>query len=130
MGITRKNSKELPKELVELKNRNSALIWDSALARIINSIYYFLWQDNNAVLGIITAYSLLQRVYRQRKRPTPTSRNARIIRPVFGDTIWKWLWIPLAIDAYNYYMNGINRNNQLRRTITVYRPQEQRVWRP
>jgi hypothetical protein len=130
MGTTRKNSKGLPQELVELKERNSALVWDSTLARIINSVYCFLWQDNNAVLGITTAYSLLQRVRRKRKRPALTSTNARIVRPVFGNAIRKWLWIPLAIDAYNHHMNAVDRNNQLRRTMTVCRPQEQRVWRP
>jgi hypothetical protein len=111
IGITRKNNKELPQELIDLKNRNKSLLWNSALARIINSVYYFLWQDNNAVLRITTAYLLNNRTLRERKRPALTSINARVVRLVFSNAVRKWLYIPTVIDNYNHYMNGVDRNN-------------------
>ena len=55
-----------------------------------------------AVLGMTTAYSLDQTIWRERKRPALTSTNAHIVRPVFGDAVKKWLEIPLAIDEYNH----------------------------
>ena len=60
-----------------------------------------------------TAYSLYQTVWRERRRPALTSTNAYIVRPVFGDAVKKWLQIPLAIDEYNYGINGVDRANQL-----------------
>jgi hypothetical protein len=48
----------VPEELIKLKNKNQALIWNSTFSKIVNGVNCFLWQDNNAVLGIITAYCL------------------------------------------------------------------------
>jgi Transposase IS4 len=91
----------------------------------------FIWQDNNAVLGMTTAHCLKNEiVLRYRKRPSSTSTNAYIVRPVFGDEAQKWLHIPRAIDDYNHFMNGVDRANQLRRNLTVHRPFEHRTWRP
>jgi hypothetical protein len=62
------------------------------LTEVVDSTLYFLWQDNNAVLGLITAHCLKNdTVLRHRKRPSPTSVNARIVRPVVGDEPFKWL---------------------------------------
>jgi hypothetical protein len=85
------------------------------LAKIIDSTIYFLWQDKNAVLGLTTAHCLKNdTIKRLRKRPSPTSVNAVIVRSVFGDEVFKWLHIPRAIDDYTHYMNGVDRSNQLR----------------
>jgi Transposase IS4 len=101
------------------------------LAQVVDSTLCFLWQDNNAVLGLTTAHCLKDdTIERLRKRPSPTSTNARIVRPVFGDLPFKWLHIPRAIDDYNHYMNGVDRSNQLRKNLTVHRAYERRVWRP
>jgi Transposase IS4 len=91
----------------------------------------FIWQDNNTVLGITTAHCLKnETIEKLRKRPSPTSTNARIVRPVFGDKPQKLLHIPRAIDDYNRFMNDMDRANQLRKNLTVNRPYKRRVWRP
>ena len=63
------------------------------------------------MLGITIAYSLSERTLCERKRLALTSTNARIVRPVFGDAVRKWLYIPTVIDSYNHYINGVDRNN-------------------
>ena len=130
MGITRKNAKGIPQALINLKQHNRALIWNSCIGIVINSVLCFLWQDNNAVLGITTAYSLHVLIKRLRTRPSPTSTNAYIVLPVFGDQKKKLLEILYAINEYNYYINGVDRNNQLRKGISVILPHQYRNWRP
>jgi hypothetical protein len=70
-GTARKNARGLPDELIELKKQNRALLWDSTVAKVVCGVLCFLWQDNNAVLGMSTAHSLHRpsdKVYRLRKR--------------------------------------------------------------
>jgi hypothetical protein len=57
-GTTRKNAQGIPEWVIKLKQRNRGLIWNSTLAEIVDSTLYFLWQDNNAVLGLTTAHCL------------------------------------------------------------------------
>ena len=115
MGTTRKNAKGILLQLITLKEHNRALVWNSCINIIVNSVLCFLWQDNNAVLGITTAYSLHVLVKRMRTRlrtrPSITSTNAHIVLPVFGYLKKKLLDIPYAIDEYNYYINDVDRNN-------------------
>ena len=122
MGTTRKNAKGIPQQLLDLKQYNRALVWNSCIGLVVCSVLCFLWQDNNAVLGITTAYNLGILVERLRIRPSLISTNAHIVRPVFGDQKKKLLEIPYAINEYNHYMNGVDRNNQLRKGITVIQP--------
>jgi hypothetical protein len=42
-GITRKNSKNIPKWLLDLKQKNKDLIWNSAVGIIIEGVLIFLW---------------------------------------------------------------------------------------
>ncbi len=100
------------------------------LAEVVDNTLCFLWQNNNAVIGCITAHPLKNDIIqRLRKRPSPTSTNARIVRPVFGNLLFKWLHIPRVIDDYNHYINDVDRSNQLRKNFTAHRLYERRVWR-
>ena len=74
-GTTRKNAAGVLEWLIELKDQNRTLIWDSAFAEVVEKALCFLWQDNNAVLGIIISFSLQQKIFRERKRLTETSIN-------------------------------------------------------
>jgi Transposase IS4 len=131
MGTTRKNALGFPDWLIKLKEYNRGLVWNSTLTEVNGYTLCFLWQDNNAVLAIITAFRLKNKtILRYRRRPAPTSTNAHIVRPVFGDFVRKWLEIPLGIDQYNHFMGGVDIADQLRKNMTVHRPWESRTWRP
>ena len=41
------------------------------------------------------------------RRPAKTAMNARTSRAIFGELVIKELEIPVFIDMYNYYMNGV-----------------------
>jgi hypothetical protein len=69
-------------------------------------------------------------VEKNRKRPKMTSTNARVVRAVFGDSPVKKLFIPLAIDAYNHHMNGVDITNQRRKYASTQRKRNIRSWRP
>src|SRR6266850_5854156 len=90
----------------------------------------FVWQDNNAVLGLTTAYNLEDLVVRYRKRLSKTSTSAAIVRPVFGASWIKDLPIPKSIDAYNHHMGGIDIANQLRASYTTHCFRQNRYWKP
>jgi hypothetical protein len=94
--------------------------------RFIGLILCFYWQDNNAVLGITTAYTLKETTLYNQRRPKLTFINAYIIRLIFDDTIRKWLKIPIVIDDYNHYINAVDINNQLKAPITLIRGRETR----
>jgi Transposase IS4 len=130
IGTTQKNAIGFPKWFIRLKEHNRGLVWNSTLTAVVDSTLYMLWQDNNAVLIMTTAFRPNDTVEKLQKRPSLTSTNAHIVRPVFGDLHFKVLRIPRAIDAYNHHMGGVDRNNQLRANLTVHRAFETRVWRP
>jgi hypothetical protein len=130
MGTTRLNAKGFPPGLIQLKKAKSSLIWGHLETTIADRVLCFLWQDNSKVLGITTAYDLTETVIRRRKRPSATSTSATITRPMFGDSPVKDLPIPIAIDAYNHYMGGVDIANQYRAVFTTLRPQNLRYWKP
>jgi hypothetical protein len=69
-------------------------------------------------------------IERNRRRPRVTSTNARNVGPIFGDNWRLKLFIPLAIDLYNHYMNGADLANQRRSHLTTQRKHNVRTWRP
>ena len=68
----------------------------------------FLWQDNAAVIGITTAFSIREGphdyVVKKRKRPS----NNAVAAPIFGTESTKELPIPKAIDYYNHNHNLVD----------------------
>ena len=133
MGTIRKKATGLPTSLLTAKGLNQALVWDSTLAKPVVHCLCFYLQDNNAVLGITTAFSPHRpedRVVVNRKRPKPSSTNARVVRPVFSEQTRKQLSIPEAVNAYNCYMKAIDCASQLRNGFTCHRRQEQCWWGP
>jgi hypothetical protein len=89
MGTTRKNAQGMSPRLITMKKQNRGLVWNSGSGEVIENVLQFLWQDNNTVLAMTTAYSLDETIWRERKRPAITSTNAHIVRPVFGDAVKK-----------------------------------------
>ena len=77
-----------------------------------------------------TAYNLTDTIIRPRNRPSATSTSVSITRPVFGPSPRKKLPIPVAIDAYNHYMGGIDIANQYRAAFTILQHQNNRYWKP
>jgi hypothetical protein len=67
-----------------------------------------------------TGHNLTSQIVRLRKRPKPTSTNAKITREPFGDQPRKDLPIPTFINDYNHYMGSIDRANQLRKNFTIH----------
>jgi hypothetical protein len=114
--IARKNAAGFPPNLIKIKDHNRLNLWDSCNARVVENVLYFVWQDNNTVLGLTTTHSLHRSeedtIIRNRKRPKQTSTNARITRFIFDNLPRKRLLIPRVIDDYNHYINGINLANQ------------------
>ena len=58
-----------------------------------------------------TAYNLTNTVIRSRKRPSTISTSASIIQPIFRDSTYKDLPIPVAINTYNHYISGVDTAN-------------------
>jgi len=57
MEITQVNASELLLSLILLKHAKESLKWGHLKTVIVKNILYFLWQDNNRVLGMIIAYN-------------------------------------------------------------------------
>ena len=58
-----------------------------------------------------TAYNLTDTVMRSCKRSSVISTSAVIAWPMFGDSAIKDLPIPVAINAYNHYIGGVDIAN-------------------
>ena len=117
LSTTRKNAEGFPRDLLNAKNYNRLLQWGEDVSIQVGNALCFLWQDNNAVLGVTTAFSMHRPedyIVRSRKRPKKTSTNAVIVRPAFGDLAIKDLLIPTLIDVYNHHINDVDLTNQLR----------------
>src|SRR5438034_9176647 len=79
---------------------------------------------------MITAYNLTDMIIRSCKRPSSTSTSVFITKSIFGAFARKDLPVPIAIDAYNHYMGGIDIGNQLQASFTTLRPKNLCYWKP
>ncbi len=118
-GTCRKGACGYPPRLSGFKTINCALKWGALQAEVVYGVLCFLWQDNNAVQGMTTGYSLQEEIEKERKRPKLSSTSATVARAAFGDQIRKVLPIPGAIDGYNMSMGMVDRANQLRSYFTT-----------
>jgi Transposase IS4 len=134
MGTTRKKAVGVPVQLQTYLDNNSELLWDSTIAEIVDgNTNCFVWQDNKPVVAISTAHSLHRaedRIQRTRRCPRITSENQRILNPVFKGLPFKDLFIPKAIDDYNYHMKGVDQADALRASFTCHWAHNYRTWWP
>jgi hypothetical protein len=108
MGITRKNARGIPWQLLE-KRDTVKHTWGSTTPMIVGEVLMALWQDNAPLVFMTTAHSLKNDdnlVVINRRRPAITTVNRSIIEPVFDNQPRKELAIPKAINDYNHGMNG------------------------
>jgi hypothetical protein len=110
----------VPPLLQELKEHAKDIQWGSLYAIPVQNVLCLAWQDNNIVFSMSTLHSADNFVPRKRKRPGKTSTNAVIARRVFGEEIVKKLDIPIFINDYNHYMNGVDLANQYRASYKIH----------
>jgi hypothetical protein len=69
---------------------------------------------------IITVYNIYFQedvIERNRKRSRVTFMNIKNVREIFNNCTRRILFISLAINIYNHYMNGADIANQLRKFL-------------
>jgi hypothetical protein len=101
----------IPPLLQELKELGKGLPWGTLYALPVSDVLCLAWQDNSIVLGLSALHSADSFVSCQRKRLGKTSTNAVIARRPFGENVTKELEIPIFINDYNHYMNGVDLAN-------------------
>src|SRR5438034_8507491 len=106
MGTTQVKALGLPLTIRQLKQAKESLKWEYLKTVTVDNILYFLWQDNNQVLGITTAYNLTDMIIKSCKRSSSTSTSVFVIRSLFEDSARKDLPISAVINAYNSYMSA------------------------
>jgi hypothetical protein len=125
-GTTRSTAAgpDFPALIKQLKDHASHITWNTICAIEVRKVLCLAWQDNNLVLGLSTVHTVdksTDLVERDRKRPSKTSTNAAQVRPIFGDSHTKKLFIPNYIDDYNHHMGGVDIANQLRESYETHR---------
>jgi Transposase IS4 len=131
IGTTRKRAIDVPKRLQSYLDNNSELLWDSTVAEVVDgNTLCFIWQDNKPVIAISTAHSLHRaedRIQRTRQCPRITSKNQRILNPVFKGLPFKDLFIPRAINDYNHHMKGVDQADALQANFICHQPYNHRT---
>jgi hypothetical protein len=106
-------------ELVDLKKTRekgkNAMPWGTTYAfptesNLVNQTGF---QDGAFALAMSTYWDGKKKVFRVRKRPKQTARNAKVSRAPFGDLPTKGLWIPELYNAYNQHMGAVDLGDQL-----------------
>lgn len=155
LGTVRKRnnypSKQFKEAGADLRDFNSG-VWDLDESRNLVSFQFlrpssltsqlFKWVDNNVVTIITSVHKLsdtgfafsfqllfLTSVEKSRKRPRTTTTNLPNVQRVWGENHRVRVQIPKAIDDYNTYMGGVDRNDQLRSYFTP-KLRCRRTWLP
>lgn len=91
-----------------------------------HKVLQLAWKDSQVVLFMTTVSDAQTTIPRIRKRP---NGKDKWVRAEFGDQPFKRLEIPDFIDLYNYFMNGVDRADQIR---CYYRSNRRvyRTWKP
>lgn len=69
--------------------------------------------DKNIVLFMTTFHTSNEMIKRKRHRPPKTATNAQTSWAVIGNSAVKELLIPVFINMYNHFMNGVDLAGQL-----------------
>jgi hypothetical protein len=101
----------IPSQLQKLKKHAKEIPWGTLYALPVSNVLSLVWQDNNTVFALSTLHSADSFIPCKRKRPRKTSTNALITRRIFSDEVTKELDIPIFINDYNYYINGVDLAN-------------------
>ena len=124
----------MPLCLTDLKLKyNVQISWGDLYVTISESgdVMKMAWKDQNVVLFMSTVGMPAEKIKRLRRRPARTATNARTSRAMFGDEPTKRLKIPVFIDNYNHFMNGVNVADQLRSyymTQRIYMKNWKALW--
>jgi hypothetical protein len=110
----------IPPQLQKLKEHAKEIPWGTLYALLVSNVLCLAWQDNNTVFTLSTLHSADSFVPCKRKRPGKISTNASIARRIFGNEVTKELDIPIFINDYNHYMNGVDLANQYRASYEAH----------
>ena len=116
-GTARPNSKDFPKELAISRKAVGQLPYYFRSGMIIRDVGVLWWFDNTPVTIMTTIHSLIgetSEIARRRKRPGRKSTNAKRVLAEFGEDYEKELQIPVAINDYNFHMEGVDIADQYR----------------
>ena len=131
-SITSEPNRGLEQCIAELKDFAPSIPWGQLYGALSSNgeVLELAWKDANVVLFMTTVHNGLETlVNRERRRPAATSTGARQTVKIFGSSARKILPIPLFIDQYNHYMNGVDRADQARSYYTTQRRHHQ-TWKP
>lgn len=120
----------MPPEPIKIKDPKQAIRYGEILAkgsfalRGKTKISHWALQPLTASTGLVG-------IRRQGKvRSEVHEHKCRHCKASFDSEALKLLPIPVTIDNYNYGMNAVDTDNQLRRDLSIARPQEAYTWRP
>lgn len=89
------------------------------------------WMDSSLVFFGTTVHTFQESVLRKRTRPRDTEDKVQNQRwaQLFQGKFSKSFPIPKVIDDYNHFMNGVDRNDQLRAYYSIDL-RNHRTWMP
>ena len=108
---------ESTKDQFEWGYKTIRYVVQSAVNTNNGTIMQMGWKDNSYCLFQSNCIDGLPDQVKLRRRPKKTSSKAKTSRVPFGSHSQAWLFIPLLVDGYNTYMNGVDRGDQLRASL-------------